>query len=243
VPVSPRLLTLGVLVIGISPSRTRADDTDSSVAVEPLPRVSYLRIEPIYSRHRQELDLRGVFVQAGPMLGEEQLVLGVGGEVVAMREGLGDLGVTTVVGVRTHGFLFGTGLALELPTATSQALGLGAVRIGPAWFVQSSVTSWLDLSLLARSYFLTAHTQDRTNAFSTKLEPGIAVTLPADLVLSSSGEIEVDWFAESGVVPVNLELSYPFGRNVLVTCGPEVVVAGRGQGTVRLDLQIDILDQ
>ena len=200
----------------------RADDT------EPVPNASYVRVEPSYTwPGGEELALRGLFVAHG-----ERVASAFGVDVAADRDGISGLALTQLSGVAHDWGVIGAGVSVALPTTSGDP-----VRVGPAWFIQSS-TLPIELSALARTYF--AVSSGRGDAFVTRLEPSASVTLPGEFVLSSDGEIDIAWLAGAARVPVNLELAHPLGAHVVIRGGPEVVVAGRDRGAVKLDLQIDI---
>ena len=71
---------------------------------------------------------------------------------------------------------------------------------------------------------------------TTKLKPAVIGRLPAQMFLSSDGEITIT--GGGATVPVNLRLGRSFGKHVVVAVGPELVVVGddRGDMTVRLQL-------
>ena len=143
--------------------------------------------------------------------------------------------------IRTKWALVGGGFAISVPTATERVFGSGVARIGPAWFLQSSVVPHLVLSMLMRCYFATAAADDGSAALLTKIEPGVAVKLPDRFLLSSTSKIEVNWLASHARFPLNLQVGHPFGTNAVVSVGSEVDVAGRQRGDVKLELMLDFV--
>ena len=99
----------------------------------------------------------------------------------------------------------------------------------------------MELSILARSFFSLTTDSDRSTALFTKLQPGVVVSLPDGFLLSTDGEIEIDWLAHTAVVPVNLEVAHVFGEHLVIQVGPEIDVAGPDRGDVRVDLRIDYI--
>jgi hypothetical protein len=225
-----------------------------SESTEPLPRTSYLRLEPSYTivaggGSASELHVRAVFVARGDEIdqGRDVRVWGVGVDQslheeatrTAHASGFGDLGLTLLFGSGSRRKLLGVGIAVELPVATTPTFGSGTFRIGPAWFAQTSALPRFDLSILVRTYFAAGHAVDRAAAFSTKLEPGIAVSLAEGFQLLSNGEIEIDWLASNSTVPIDVQLGRRFGKHVFVAFGPQFDIVGRDRGNVRFELQID----
>jgi hypothetical protein len=232
---------------------THADD----VITEPLPKQSYVRLEPSYGflgsgGRSSELHARGLLVYRGlfvPGLDPDRTVSGVVADLGILHEststlhatGLTDLELNYVSGIRLDDGAFGGGVAVLVPTATVSAFGNGTVGVGPACFGQLTAISHLELSILARSFFSVTGSSSRSTEFFTKLQPSAVVSLPDGYLLSSDGEIEIDWLAHSATVPVNLEIAHLLGDHVLLQVGPEIEVAGRERGAVRVDVRIDYL--
>ncbi len=230
-----------------------ADD----VITEPLPKQSYLRLEPSYTFVRgggssSELHARGLLVYRGlfvPGLDPEKTVTGVVADLALQHEststlhatGVTDLELNYVSGITLAEGTFGGGLAVLVPTATSSAFGTGKVELGPACFGQVVAIPHVELSILARAFFSLTTDSDRSTAFFTKLQPGVVVSLPSGYLLSSDGEIEIDWLAHSATVPVNLEVAHLLGDHVWIQVGPEIDVAGPDRGDVKIDVRIDYI--
>jgi hypothetical protein len=247
-----------VLALLAASTSARADDSteppSAVVSTVPLPRTSYLRLEPSYTfmadgGHESELHMRVFVTDRGDEPGNHsrEMVWSIAFDLDVDREvtptmhaaGLDDLEITPLWGIRTKWGLVGGGLAISVPTATDRALGSGVARVGPAWFLQSSVVPHLVLSMLMRCYFATAAADDGSAALLTKIEPGIAVKLPDRFLLSSTSKIEVNWLASRARFPLDLQVGHQFGRRAVISLGSEVDVAGRERGDVKLELMLD----
>jgi hypothetical protein len=241
-------------VVLLCGSTAYADEFAESTA--PLPADSYMRVEPSYTitenGSASQLLGRGVLVYRGmliPGFRADRMVSAFIAEAALEHErsarsdaiGLADVELAHLSGIKLGENVVGMGIAVVLPTATSSAFGGDRFRIGPAWFGQIEVGDF-ELSLLARTGFAVTG-GDRAAALTTRLEPTVTVTLRKGWYLSSDGEIDVTWLADSAVVPVNMEIGYTIGDRVLIQLGPELVVAGAGRGDLKIDFRIDVLDR
>lgn len=218
-----------------------ADDTALPTSL-PFPKQSYLRLEPSYTFDDGggQLFARGVLIYRGfaiPRVDADRFVSAVGVDLsVDHIDGISDLDLTQLSGLVFGWGVVGIGVAAELPTATA---GDRATALGPALIAQYTALPHVELALLARTFFGVAGSTQ--SALVTRLEPAIVFALPGQFQLSSDGEIDIDWLAREVTLPINCELAHPLGDHVVVTLGPEVVVAGRERGSVKLDLRIDLL--
>ena len=239
----------------LAPVTATADDETEINA--PLPNRSYVRFEPSYLRgdgtSTAELESRGIVVYRGgwlPGVDAERLMSGLAVDWTLDRTvdargakmGLGDLGLTEVTGVELSWGAAGGGLAMSAPTATESAFGRGRFQLGPAGFVQVTALPALTLSVLVEDYFAPAAASTGVEALRTRIEPGFVVTFPHDWLLSSDGEIDLDWLAHDYTVPVNVEIGCTLGSHVTVQAGPEVEVIGAQRGALKLDVRIDLID-
>jgi hypothetical protein len=218
-----------VLALLLGTAAASADDVATTTL--PLPKQSYLRLEPTYTfdggGSAAELAVRGVLVYPGWFLPQPDATRVISAVGVDLAFPPGDVSLTQLSGVVFDGGIVGTGITIALPTHG------GRFGIGPAWFGQIT-TPALDLALLARTFFA-------TDALATRFEPAVVVHLPRQFALSSDGEIDVDWLARSYTLPLNLEVVRPLGEHVVIQLGPQVVIAGRDRGAVTLDLKIDVV--
>lgn len=245
------LLAIALGTGRVAHADTSVDDSPEIDTTRPLPKHSYLRLEPSYTAPEaggssSELQGRGVVVYRGlliPWIDPEHIDSGLrvdlGLEHDGSSTGLDNLEVNQISGVTAAWGVIGTGLVLVLPTATSEKFGSDSVQIGPAIFAKVHAIPHLELSLLARGFFTVAGSTSATGAFAVKLRPTIAYHLPAHLVVSSDGEIELDWLADSSKVPVNLIVGRGFGSHAVVSAGPELEVAGRDRGDLTILLRLD----
>ena len=174
--VSPRYLVLAVvpLFYGSSGAAEDVAAPPPDAVFAPLPRSSYLRFEPSYTFLEEggsasELHVRAVVGQrwSVPAPGSVQRLWALGADLALRHEctstfratGIGDLELTPLAGLSAHVGVVGVGLALAVPTATSDVLGTRAVRLGPAWFAQTSALPHVELAVLVRSYAAVAATR------------------------------------------------------------------------------------
>jgi hypothetical protein len=225
---------------------------------EPLPAKSYVRLEPSYTfiedgGHSSELEGRVLIVYRGwliPELEPESIVSGLRVDLPLQHEatpkteatGLGDLALLQLSGVEMSWGDVGAGLAAVLPTATNDNFGADATQLGPAWFVYVKAIPHFEVSVLMRTFFAVAGTGSQSSTFYSKIKPALVLKLPHAFQLTSDGEAEVDWLADSGSLPVNLHVVHMLGSRVVVQLGPQVETIGSSRGNVTLDLRIDYVD-
>jgi hypothetical protein len=225
----------GALIVAYSAAAARADvDTET----EPLPRQSYLRLEPSYnfSSDDGEVLTRVVFVYRGlfcPGCGPDSTASGLRIDVPVIDGGIGNIGLTEIAGLTANRNAFGLGAAVTLPTATAGEAGL---QVGPAAFAQLMAIPHLELSVLVRELISVTGTLPTT----TRIRPGAVLRMPDGVFVSSDGELAIT--GDTTTVPVNLRLGRSFGTHVVASIGPEIVAEGPRRGDVTARLQLNYVD-
>jgi hypothetical protein len=123
----------------------------------------------------------------------------------AGESGLGDILQSaffspSVIG--DHGWIWGVGPAISLPTASDEALGLEKWAIGPTAVALKQTGPWTYGGLFNHVWSV-AGEDDRADVSATYFEPWLSYVAKGVYTISVSVESTYDWEAEAGSIPVN----------------------------------------
>jgi hypothetical protein len=147
--------------------------------------------------------------------------------VPGTAHGLNDV---TIVEQTVYGFSWG-GVALgpiaELPSATSPALGLGKLQIGPLAAIGVSKVRGLLVTLSVGNLFSVAGAPDRARVDTLFIVPTVGLMLPRASYLFTDPVWRIDWTRDGRAsMPLNLGVGHAFSAHFVAFIEPEWVATG-----------------
>jgi hypothetical protein len=101
-----------------------------------------------------------------------------------------------------HGFTWGVGPIVLLPTATDERLGAGKWGTGPTWVLVWQDSGWT-VGILGNHIWSFAGDADRADFNQTYLQPFISYTTPKAWTFTLQGEDTYDWRTGEWMAPIN----------------------------------------
>ena len=127
---------------------------------------------------------------------------------LSRRVGVGDVIATVYFSPDkpTHGWFWGIGPGLIVPTATDSSLGSGRWSAGPTGAVVAQFGQWSALALVGQtSSFAGDPSRDRVN--TTYLQPSLSYTTAKDTTFGIDTQSSYDWNAGLWMVPLEVSAS------------------------------------
>jgi hypothetical protein len=101
-----------------------------------------------------------------------------------------------------HGFTWGAGPIVLLPTATDERLGAGKWGTGPTWVLVWQESGWT-VGILGNHIWSFAGEANRVAFNQTYLQPFISYTTPKAWTFTLQGEDTYDWRTGEWMAPIN----------------------------------------
>jgi hypothetical protein len=127
------------------------------------------------------------------------------------RAGVGDVVATVYLspGQPIHGWFWGIGPGLVVPTATDDLLGSGKWSAGPTGAVVAQFGPWSVLTLVGQTSSFAGDPM-RGNVETTYLQPSLSYTTQTDTSIGLDTQSSYDWTAGVWVVPLEVSASQVF---------------------------------
>jgi hypothetical protein len=109
----------------------------------------------------------------------------------------------------THGWIWGVGPALLLPTATNSLLGTQKWGAGPTFVVLRQDGPWT-FGMLANQIWSFAGRSNREPVNSTYMQPFLSYTTREATTFVVNSESTYDWVTRRWTAPINLEVAQLF---------------------------------
>jgi hypothetical protein len=135
------------------------------------------------------------------------------GEKTGRDTGFSDFQLFTLYGKdKKDGFLWGGGLTMTFPTASSPDLGSGKYQIGPAFMAFSITENWV-LGFIFQHWNTVGGDENRDNVTKTDLQYIVRKQIPGKAMSIGMGpNVTINWEAEDGN-----KLSLPIGLGLTKT--------------------------
>jgi hypothetical protein len=105
-----------------------------------------------------------------------------------------------------HGFTWGAGPIVLLPTATNERLGAGKWGTGPTWVLVWQESGWT-VGILGNHIWSFAGEADRADFNQTYLQPFISYTTREAWTFTLQGEDTYDWKTAEWTAPINFMIA------------------------------------